>query len=311
MAMFYITATLIYYTYRIRNNGEIDGHCVTVISGDPKIKTDTVAEIFNNFLSEIKIYGHPSISEFFNSDQAPIEIDHRLKKYFDISDRHRVPDDLESEVKVTTYEEALVVVGILSNKVEPDYVRNEAMTLLRLSFPFLAKQCLVGILADPTESLRIRAFSVQQLGLLLEEIDDNEDPPTIKSVLREFIRNGESELRRESLYALVSNGDSIINNIRDHGFHDPEWINERDLIIRIAGDNNWREHIEYIRELATNSNVDVRISAIVVLSNWNDIDSKNIFENACKDGNFRLRMAGKSAMERLLYFDRPSFQGNR
>lgn len=214
----------------------------------------------------------------------------------------RLRPDITSSVAVIKYpEDVKVMVGVLKDTKDTDDVRNETINLLRRSKYAGLTADLLDILNNPAEKERFRGFVAQHLGIQADMVQPDERAKII-GVLQNALSDRDLSVRREALLALVRMLDpkgleTAVSILNDKG---DESAPMRDLAVRCIRDQNLREHLPRLRELASDPNEAVQIAALVTLSEWGDSQSKPLFEKAAHSESLRLKRAGEAALNRLV-----------
>jgi len=222
-----------------------------------------------------------------------------LAALVDRNGENRIAADITTSVPRACFEKDIrALVSVLLDTEDEDTARNETANLLRRSGHRGLTDNLIGILNDPEEGSRFRAFCVQHLWMNLPKAGVGEREK-ITSVLRRSLNDRHVPVRREALLALV--------RMRDPRGDETavEWLTAeraegvRDAAIRYVRELGLREHAPIIRKYLRDENDVVRIAAIVTLSQWGDKESRPAIEEAGKSQSYRLRRCAKMALKRL------------
>ena len=159
---------------------------------------------------------------------------------------------------------------LLDDQTQDDGVRNEIMNILRNrtgTRSELAEHCLVRA-ADVHETVRMRAFFIQHLGMVFALDEPSDQRRSIGEWLSACTNNGGDPLalRRESLLALRvdphgSYRDQVHKTIDRILRGDPAWNGFSDLAIRMAADMGLKEFLKDIIPYANSTNVLIRTQA--------------------------------------------------
>lgn len=242
--------------------------------------------------------------------QPPTVADDRLTVFVDRRndlDERLSPDLIERLRTVVFPDDQAAVVTVLEDPEDDDTVRHEAAELLRRSGYGSLTDCLIGLLASPAERPRFRSWSVQHLGLNLEHADGAERA-RILDALRQAVHHPEIETRREALFALANAGDATGAQVAIAWLSDPSPAADatRAIAIRCVQEVlDRRDQLPVVRRYARAADEEIRIAALVALSQWHDAESLEAFAEAAADGSARLRRCGTAALARMAALEQP------
>jgi hypothetical protein len=253
-------------------------------------KQDKVIEVqFVSDVDPVSVYVPPKVSDV------------RLARLVNraISIDERIGTEISSTIpNVTNTHDQNILLAVVGDVQDNDAVRNEVINLLRRSNCTRLPNALIGVLENPAEQQRFRAFAVQHLGSM-DLPNDAELRQRVTRKLQESLQDRHVDVRREALLALIRRRDSIATQAAVTWLTSGDSENVRDLAIRCVVDLDLREHVPTIRKYLKDENEVVRIAAIVALSQWGDEESRPVFEQAAASNVVRLQRAGKAALERL------------
>jgi HEAT repeat protein len=259
------------------------------VSAEPAVKTETPASKFE--VPAPVAYQPPTVT-----DEKLGKLVNRQAKVSE-----RISADMTSRFPaVTDPADQAALAKVLEDAKDDDTVRNEVANLLRRSkYPGL-EDSLIRVLKNPEEKERFRAFAVQHLGVSFTQAG-LEKREVYGQELRGLLNDRDTSVKRESLLALVLAKDETGKETAE------KWLVEksesadkmRDLTIRCIRELGLKQYLPQLRELAASPNEPVKIAAIVTLSEWKDVESKKIFEEAANSSSARLKGAGKMALQKL------------
>ena len=211
----------------------------------------------------------------------------------------RVTGNMTERLPMIRFEEDVPkVVAVVQDPEDDDTIRHESIELLRRSgYPDLTNLVL-GVLDNPREQPRFRAFCVQHLWIN-SQTASAEEIGKITSVLYRSLNDRDLPVRREALLALVHMGDPLGQETAVKWLLDDNAKGTRDLAIRCIHDLNMKEYIPTIRKYLYDPDEVIRIAAIVALSQWDDEESRPAFSAAAKSDSIRVQRAGQAALTRL------------
>jgi hypothetical protein len=202
---------------------------------------------------------------------------------------------------VETDDEQAAVVAVLLDHTDSDTARHQAAELLRRSRYAALPETLVAVLANAQESERFRSWAVQHLYNVFAQ-SGAEDQTLITTTLSDLLDDRHIAVQREALLSLSRLSDPAAVE------HAAAWLSNeqstaKDLALRILRENDARQHINVVRNLAHADDQSTRIAALVTLSQWGDEHSRGAMYVAANlpdtNANFRLRRCGRMALERL------------
>ncbi len=217
------------------------------------------------------------------------------------SDERVTPDLVQRLRTVVLPSDLAAVAAVLADPQDDDTVRHEAAELLRRSGYAGLTDALLSILASPAEGPRFRSWSVQHLGTNLEHPRLGERG-RIRDALRGALNHVEVETRREALLALARAGDpagaqTAVTWLADTG---PAATATHAIAIRCVQEVlDRRDQLPVVRGYASDTDEEVRIAALVALSQWGDQTSRPACVTAAAAASPRLRRCGAAAVARL------------
>lgn len=232
----------------------------------------------------------------------------RYHKPHDVVSHDPAQEDLAKRVNILIQEPApsneaakktdveLRALSVLTSQAESDTNRNQAANSLRAMHSVDAIQALKSIARDKAERVRFRAFAVQHLSVAIASKSAPLDE--MLSLFHELAVDDAQEVRREAVYALVSNRapdcEKLTRSLLQHSDEAAQ-----DLAIRCARELNLRDLTPKIRQYLSSKSEAVQIAAIVTLAAWNDTESIPKFEKAAKGKLPRIQRAAQLALQSM------------
>jgi hypothetical protein len=224
-----------------------------------------------------------------------------LVRLVDTESRDRFDSDIAYAIPtVAADDEQAAVVAVLLDHTDSDTARHQAAELLRRSDYAALPATLVTVLNNPAESERFRSWAVQHLYSIHAQTS-TDSQTLISTTLHELLHDRHVAVRREALLSLSRLSDPTAVEHAAAWLGD-EQVSAADLALLFC-ENDARQHINAVRNMAYADDQPTRIAALVTLSEWGDEDSRVAMQAAADlpdtNTNVRLRRCGSMALERL------------
>ena len=175
--------------------------------------------------------------------------------------------------------------GLLEDRSQDDGVRNEVMNILRTRAEsrdeFIARSLVRA--NDRHETVRMRDFFIQHLGLVYANMEPDAQRQTIGEWLAACVGDGARDLalRRESLFALGrdprgSYNDMVHDTVQKILRGDVQWQGFGDVAIRLAVELDWQEFQMDITTCSSSGDAATRLQARLALANFAERSSRNV-----------------------------------
>jgi hypothetical protein len=218
---------------------------------------------------------------------------------------NRVKTDMFNRYPEAKPEDFPALLTVLSDTKDGDTERHEVAELLRRSQCPELHATLFKILDNPDETARFRGFVMQYLGMMaLEAAEDSDDRQTLVTRTRDALTDEHFEVRAQALQNLCRLKDPVgietaVKWLTYKSADDFERGYILNQAIRCVGDLDLKENLPTIRKYARDPNNTVRIAAIVVLSNWNDVESLPAMQEAAEAKDPLVKKCGQEALKRM------------
>jgi hypothetical protein len=248
----------------------------------------------------------PKYSEKYDRNYRPPAVsDPKLAPLVNRYAQNRVKTDMFNRYPEAKPEDFPALLAVLSDTKDGDTERHEVAELLRRSQCPELQATLVKILDNPDETARFRSFVMQYLGMMaLEASEDSEARQTLVTRTREALADKDFQVRAQALQNLSRLKDPVgvetaVKWLVYKSADDFERGYILNQAIRCVGDLDLKEHLPTIRQYARDPNNTVRIAAIVVLSNWNDVESLPAMQEAAEAKDPLVKKCGQEALKRM------------